>query len=314
MSSRSQELAGTARRKATRAIRPFAWRLLGEPPSSAPAAAAPAKPTKNSRSPLRRYGLRVEPSLKLLGAGTTSITVSFEPPVQLNNEQMVMYRNLRIGRYSYFRSGRVRHVDEVGRYTSVGPDVIIGEAEHPPDWLTTSPSAFDRTRWHFYPPDADCADRLIKRTSDNMNPMALKSTTIGHDVWIGANVMIRRGVKIGDGAIVGAGSFVNHDVEPYSIVGGLPAKKIGMRFSDDVIAALQDLRWWDFDISDLSGVQFDDIESSIERIRSWEESGRIARVPLQYNSVVLTKTSYKSLRLDPANESRATARLNRIKA
>lgn len=281
--------------------------------AAGPPATTPAKPAGNPRAELRQHGLRVERSLKLLGAGVKSITVSFEPPVQLNNEQMVMYHDLRIGRYSYFRSGRVRHVDEVGRYTSVGPNIIVGEAEHPPDWLTTSPSVFDKSRWHFYPPDADCTDRIIQRTPENTNTVALQDTTIGHDVWIGANVMIRRGVKIGDGAIVAAGSFVNRDVEPYSIVGGLPAKKISMRFSDDVVAALQELRWWDFDISDLAGVDFDNVESAIEQIRQREESGQITRVPLQYNSVVITKSGYKSLKVHPENERRATERLKRLK-
>lgn len=311
--NRTRAFPAQARRLARRSIRPLAQRVLGEQPSPVATASSPSKPRANPRSDLRQHGLRVEPSFKLLGAGVKSITVSFEPPVQLNNEAMVMYRDLRIGRYSYFRSGRVRHVSEVGRYSSVGPGVIIGEAEHPADWLTTSPSAFDRTRWHFYPPDADCGDRLIKRTSDNVADMTLQDTTIGNDVWIGANVMIRRGVNIGDGAIVGAGSFVNRDVAPYSIIAGLPAKKVGMRFSDDVVSELLDLRWWDFDISDLAGVSFDDVESSIQQIREWEASGRIARVPLQYNSVVLTKSSYKSLHIDSANTKRATARLDRIK-
>lgn len=53
--------------------------------------------------------------------------------------------------------------------------------------------------------------------------------SIGNDVWLGAYVVVGRGVTIGEGAIVGAHSFVNRDVAPYSIVGGVPAKVIGDR-------------------------------------------------------------------------------------
>lgn len=63
----------------------------------------------------------------------------------------------------------------------------------------------------------------------------LKSTIIGDDVWVGTRSIIMAGVHIGNGAIVAAGSVVTRDVEPYSIVGGVPAKKIKMRFSEDEI-------------------------------------------------------------------------------
>lgn len=57
----------------------------------------------------------------------------------------------------------------------------------------------------------------------------MKGITIGDDVWIGAGVTIVDGCTIGDGCIVGAGAVVTKSVEPYTIVAGVPAKKIGMR-------------------------------------------------------------------------------------
>lgn len=68
---------------------------------------------------------------------------------------------------------------------------------------------------------------------------------IGNDVWLGAKVSIAQGVHIGDGAVVGTGSLVLKDVEPYAIYAGVPAKKIGMRFSDEEIEKLMKLKWWD---------------------------------------------------------------------
>lgn len=65
-------------------------------------------------------------------------------------------------------------------------------------------------------------------------------------MWIGHNTTILSGVKIGDGAIVGVGSIVTKDVEPYSIVGGIPAQKIKMRYNKDVVKFLQKIQWWNW--------------------------------------------------------------------
>ncbi|MDR1518015.1 MAG: CatB-related O-acetyltransferase [Dysgonamonadaceae bacterium] len=71
---------------------------------------------------------------------------------------------------------------------------------------------------------------------------------VGNDVWIGYNVTVMAGVSIGDGAIIGTNSLVTKDVEPYTIVGGNPATFIRKRFPDEVIEALEKIRWWDWDI------------------------------------------------------------------
>ena len=69
---------------------------------------------------------------------------------------------------------------------------------------------------------------------------------IGNDVWIGYDAVIMAGVTIGDGAIIGTRAVVVKDVEPYSIVGGIPAKEIRKRFSPDIIARLRKLQWWNW--------------------------------------------------------------------
>lgn len=69
---------------------------------------------------------------------------------------------------------------------------------------------------------------------------------IGNDVWIGYDAVIMAGVTIGDGAIIGTRAVVTKDVEPYSIVGGVPAKEIRKRFSPEIIAKLMELKWWDW--------------------------------------------------------------------
>jgi acetyltransferase-like isoleucine patch superfamily enzyme len=77
-----------------------------------------------------------------------------------------------------------------------------------------------------------------------------KETFIGHDVWIGHGAYIRAGIKIGNGAIVAAHSVVVGDVPPYAIVAGNPAKIKRFRFAEDIVAALERLRWWRFAIWD----------------------------------------------------------------
>ena len=69
---------------------------------------------------------------------------------------------------------------------------------------------------------------------------------IGNDVWIGYEAVVMAGVTIGDGAIIGARAVVTKDVPPYTIVGGVPAREIRRRFSDDVIARLLELKWCDW--------------------------------------------------------------------
>ena len=75
---------------------------------------------------------------------------------------------------------------------------------------------------------------------------------IGNDVWIGYNATIMAGVTIGDGAIIATNATVTKDVEPYSIVGGNPAREIKKRFANDVISKLLKLKWWDWDIEKIS--------------------------------------------------------------
>lgn len=75
---------------------------------------------------------------------------------------------------------------------------------------------------------------------------------IGNDVWIGYEAVIMAGVHIGDGAIIASRAVVTKDVPPYTIVGGTPAKKIRMRFDEDTIVQLQELKWWDWSTDEIA--------------------------------------------------------------
>jgi virginiamycin A acetyltransferase len=77
-------------------------------------------------------------------------------------------------------------------------------------------------------------------------------TIIGNDVWIGNGATITRGIKIGDGAIIGTNSLITKDVEPYTIIGGNPAKEIRKRFDDETIKFLLELQWWNWPVEKIT--------------------------------------------------------------
>lgn len=82
--------------------------------------------------------------------------------------------------------------------------------------------------------------------------MPLKGdTVIGNDVWIGQNVTILPGIHVGDGAIIGLNSTVAHDIEPYTIYAGNPARFIRKRFDDELIDLMLKLQWWNLEIDEI---------------------------------------------------------------
>ncbi|MDD6339628.1 MAG: CatB-related O-acetyltransferase [Butyrivibrio sp.] len=90
---------------------------------------------------------------------------------------------------------------------------------------------------------------------------------IGNDVWIGYEAVIMQGVTIGDGAIIGTRALVTKDVPPYTIVGGAPAKPIKNRFSEEIIAKLLEMKWWDWPEerikANIAAIQRGDIDALI---------------------------------------------------
>lgn len=142
------------------------------------------------------------------------------------------YVKCKIGRYTYINGGAVVYAD-IGAFCSISGGCVIGGGAHPIDRISTSP-LFHQGRnvfkKHFYEHEFE----------------PFKRTIIGNDVWIGANCLVKGGITIGDGAIVGMGSVVTKNIEPYTIVGGDPAKIIRKRFSDDIINILMDIKWWNW--------------------------------------------------------------------
>ena len=243
-------------------------------------------------SELKPFGLRVTNGIDTRGK---HIKVRFEAPAQLNNAPMFYYGDLSVGRYTYLRTGTARHVSSIGRYCSIGPNVVLGEGEHPTNWLSTSPAQYSAGQFAWYPGEKQrIQQRRIVATAENAN-FATGDITIGHDVWIGGNTVVRRGVKIGSGAVIAGGSFVTKDVPPYAIVGGTPAKLIRYRFDEATVEKLLAIKWWRFDVNALAGVSFDVPDKAIDEIVSREARGEIRGVSYEFREVTVNTKGYHSL-------------------
>lgn len=128
---------------------------------------------------------------------------------------------------------------KVGSYCSIGPRVRCIGGSHPTSGFASTHPCFFSTaaQGGFTYVDEDAFDEDIFAENGLF-------VSIGNDVWIGSDTLILAGVHIGDGAIVAAGAVVTNDVEPYTIVGGVPAKPIRKRFDDETIDRLREIEWW----------------------------------------------------------------------
>lgn len=144
----------------------------------------------------------------------------------------------KIDSYSYIASASKIRRTEIGKFCSIAQNCMIGLGKHPSSkYVSTSPI--------FY----STAKTLETTFADQDYFDEFGYITIGNDVWVGNGVIIRDNVKIADGAIIGAGSVVTKDIPSYAIYGGVPAKLIRYRFSEEIINFLLDTKWWDKDES-----------------------------------------------------------------
>lgn len=172
-----------------------------------------------------------------------------------------------IGAYSIIHSGFNSLNFSVGRYTNIAPDVTLGTYNHPTNYLT-SHNMFDpgcRPLWtEFSNYQIDEHTKSIMKANRQIKDGCGK---IGNDVWIGKKAMVLSRVNVGDGAIIAAGSVVTKDVPPYAIVGGVPARVIRYRFTQEQIEQLLELKWWDYEPGILSNCDLSDIDGTISIIR-----------------------------------------------
>ena len=155
---------------------------------------------------------------------------------------------------------------KIGKYSCIGPNVTIIIGSHPINFVSVHPVFYStKMQVGFSYVDKNYYDEYKYADIEKHY-----SVIIGNDVWIGANCKILEGVTIGNGSIIAAGAVVAKDVEPYSIVGGVPAKTIKYRFNKENIDFLNKLEWWNMDYSWLKkySVYFNDIDKLKEAIKN----------------------------------------------
>ncbi|MGE5538000.1 MAG: CatB-related O-acetyltransferase [Gemmatimonas sp.] len=202
--------------------------------------------------PLTAHGIvRLNPGARIIQSRLLG-------PVYLNRNTQVG-PDVIVGKYFGMNESCFVARATVGAYCAIGARTSINPFNHPTDWLSINefqyhPNSFD------WVPEYNDFERLSR------TPDMFQHAAIGNDVWTGHNVNILAGVSVGDGAIIGAGSVVTKDVPAYAIVAGVPAQIRKFRFPEKTIERLLRLKWWELELSDLSGLPFRDVDRCLDRV------------------------------------------------
>jgi acetyltransferase-like isoleucine patch superfamily enzyme len=174
--------------------------------------------------------------------------------------------NSSLGLATYISSNCKLNKIKIGRFCSLGQNIKNGVGRHPSKVFVSSHPCF-------FSPNKQAgftfSDKSIFKEHLYVDNEKRYYSEIGNDVWIGNDVTLFDGVKIGDGAIIANGAIVTKNVAPYSIVGGVPAKLIKMRFKESQILTLMKFKWWtkDFKWIKENHSIFSNIEEFIHAIK-----------------------------------------------
>lgn len=217
---------------------------------------------------LKQKGIKLGFALSRLRAAK----IWLEPGVSIGNATLAI-QTLRIGTRTYLRSGcELFNIASIGRFCSIGNDVILGQERrvHPLDWVSTHPFQHERPEHHYHhvaPP-----------------------TKIGNDVWIGREAIVMEGVDVGNGAVIGARALVTCDVPPYAVVAGMPARVIRYRHTAEIIDKLLKSKWWTLPVEFLQSAPLESPALFLEYLARHREIE-----PTQYPCVELTQTRCRLL-------------------
>ncbi|SDA85987.1 DapH/DapD/GlmU-related protein [Mesorhizobium qingshengii] len=177
--------------------------------------------------------------------------------------ERVVLREVTVGDFSYFERHSEAIYATIGKFCSIAANSRVNALDHPIERLTQHKVSY-RPNEYFRWLGVDASFRERRQA---------QAVAIGHDVWIGHGAVIMPGLHIGNGAVIGANAVVTHDVPPYTIVTGVPARPLRPRFAADIAARIERLAWWDWPVEKLAravpDIQAMPIEAFLDR---WEDS------------------------------------------
>ncbi len=196
---------------------------------------------------------------------------SIEEDVEITDSSIEAYTQIKahsvihevsMGDFSYCAGYNQIYYASIGKFCSIASFVRINPGNHP---------TYTRVAQHHFTYRSSMFG-LGEDDEDFFDWRRNSSVVIGNDVWIGHCAIIMPGVTIGNGAVIGAGAVVTKDVAPYSIVAGIPAKVIKMRFTDDIIHKIEQSKWWDWDYDKIKSrlSDFRDLDAFINSLHEGE--------------------------------------------
>ena len=190
---------------------------------------------------------------------------TFHDPVSVSESELGRFTEFRegcrlnesvIGDYTYLMERVQVDFASVGKFGNIASHARLGATNHP----------IDRPTAHHFTYRSEMYD-LGEDDETIFQWRAGQPVDVGHDVWIGHNATVLPDVSIGNGAVVAAGAVVTRDVDPYQIVGGVPAEPIERRFPQPTAARIEATEWWNWDHQTLSDrlTAFRDIDTFLAK-------------------------------------------------